>query len=62
MQKYNIIELNEKQLTELQAIAEDLGLTKTKALAKKDLIYKILDEQAVSIAGRQAKRKRERSP
>ena len=47
MQKYNIIELNEKQLTDLQAIAGDLGLKKVKALSKQDLIYRILDEQAV---------------
>ena len=60
MQKYNIIELNAKQLPELQTIAEDLGLTKVKTQNKQDLIYKILDEQAVSIAVIQAGKEREK--
>ena len=60
MQKYNIIELNEKQLTDLQAIADDLGLKKVKALNKQDLIYRILDEQAVSYAGLHAEREKEK--
>ena len=60
MQKYNIIELNEKQQSELQKIAEDLGIKKTKALNKQDLIYRILDEQAVSFAGLQVERDKEK--
>ena len=60
MQKYNIIELNKKQLTELQTIAEGLGIKKVKALVKQDLIYKILDEQAVSFAGLQVEREKEK--
>ena len=60
MQKYNIIELNEKQPPELQAIAEGLGLKKIKTQNKQDLIYKILDEQAVSLAGLQVEREKEK--
>ena len=60
MQKYNIIELNEKQLSDLQTIAGDLGLKKVKALSKQDLIYRILDEQAVSFAGLQVEREKEK--
>ena len=60
MQKYNIIELNEKQLSELQNIAAELGLKKVKALNKQDLIYRILDEQAVSFAGLQVEMEKEK--
>ena len=50
MQKYNILELNEKLLPELQSIAEELGIKKVSSLKKEDLIYRILDEQAISYA------------
>ena len=50
MQKYNILELNEKLLPELQSIAEELGIKKVSSLKKDDLIYRILDEQAISFA------------
>jgi transcription termination factor Rho len=60
MQKYNILELNEKQLPELQTIAEDLGVKKVKALNKQDLVYKILDEQAISLAGIQIEKEKEK--
>ncbi|MDR3250317.1 MAG: transcription termination factor Rho [Tannerella sp.] len=59
MQKYNILELNEKQLPDLQEIAETLGVKKVKSLKKEDLVYRILDEQAISWAGIQ-KEKEER--
>jgi transcription termination factor Rho len=60
MQKYNILELNEKQLSELQEIAQNLGIKKAKSLPKEDLIYKILDEQAISWAGMQVEKKKEK--
>jgi transcription termination factor Rho len=60
MQKYNILELNEKQLPDLQEIAKNLGLKRTKSLEKQDLIYKILDEQAVSLAGIQIEKEKEK--
>ncbi|MCX7986563.1 MAG: transcription termination factor Rho [Bacteroidales bacterium] len=44
---YDIVELNEKQLPELQEIAQSLGITKVENLKKQDLIYKILDQQAI---------------
>ncbi|WP_301828039.1 Rho termination factor N-terminal domain-containing protein, partial [uncultured Parabacteroides sp.] len=34
MQKYNILELNEKLLPELQSIAEELGIKKVSSLKK----------------------------
>ena len=50
---YNIIQLNNKELGELQNIAEEMGIRGTKSLERQDLIYRILDEQA--IAGAQKK-------
>lgn len=58
MQKYNILELNEKLLPELQTIAEELGVKKVKSFKKEELIYKILDEQAISYAGIQAEKEK----
>ena len=50
MQKYNIIELNEKELPDLQKIAEELGISKVSELDKQALVYRILDEQAIVLA------------
>ncbi|WP_308596278.1 transcription termination factor Rho [uncultured Parabacteroides sp.] len=60
MQKYNILELNEKLLPELQSIAEELGIKKVSSLKKEELVYKILDEQAISYAGIQAEKEKEK--
>ncbi|MEP2025291.1 MAG: transcription termination factor Rho [Reichenbachiella sp.] len=45
---YKIEELNDRLLSELKEIAESLGIKNYKKAAKKDLIYKILDEQAIN--------------
>lgn len=45
---HNIIQLNDKDLSELQVIAKELGIKKTDSLKKEDLVYKILDEQAIA--------------
>jgi transcription termination factor Rho len=45
---YNIEELNEKLLTEVRDIADGLKIKTTKKATKKELIYKILDEQAIN--------------
>ena len=44
---YNILELNDKLLTELKVIAKEMGLKRVDALKKEDLVYKILDQQAI---------------
>jgi transcription termination factor Rho len=44
---YNIEDLNLKLLSELREIAEQMGVKNQKKLAKKELIYKILDQQAI---------------
>ena len=58
MQKYNIIEINEKELPDLQNIAEELGIKKAGSLKKEELVYRILDEQAISYAGIQAEKQK----
>ena len=51
---YNIIQLNDKDLSELQSIAKELGIKKAESLSKVDLVYSILDEQAVAKATQKA--------
>ena len=51
---YNIIQLNDKDLSELQSIAKELGIKNAESLQKVDLVYAILDEQAVAKATQKA--------
>jgi Rho termination factor, N-terminal domain. len=44
---YDIIELSNKSIEELYIIAEKLKVKKVKSFTKDDLVYKILDEQAI---------------
>lgn len=44
---YDIIELNNKLVGELRDIAKSLDIPKYEALKKQELIYKILDQQAI---------------
>lgn len=44
---YNIEDLEVRLLSELKEIADNMGISNYKKLAKKDLIYKILDQQAI---------------
>ena len=44
---YGILELHSKSLDELNAIARELGVKKAESMSKEDLVYRILDEQAV---------------
>ncbi|SIQ52119.1 transcription termination factor Rho [Pontibacter lucknowensis] len=45
---YKIEELKDRLLSELKEIAEDLGVKNFKKLSKQDLVYKILDQQAIT--------------
>ena len=49
---YNIIQLKEMELPELQRIAQELGIKKPETFSKDDLVYKILDEQAIAGASK----------
>ena len=44
---YDILELSKKLLPELKDIAKELKIKKAETLKKQDLIYKILDQQAI---------------
>ena len=44
---YDIMELSNKSLEELYVIAENLNVKKVKSFSKDELVYKILDEQAI---------------
>ena len=53
---YNIIQLNDKDLSELQSIAKELGIKKAETFKKEDLVYHILDEQAIANAAKKAQK------
>ena len=44
---YDILELNTKLLTELREIAKSVGIKRVEIMKKQDLIFKILDQQAI---------------
>lgn len=52
MHMYDILELNEKLLLDLKEIAKSLGIRKTESMKKPDLIYKILDQQAIEVTNK----------
>ncbi|GAB4488832.1 MAG: hypothetical protein OHK0019_05700 [Saprospiraceae bacterium] len=52
---YDILQLNEKLVSELKEIAQKIGIKGYNKLTKQDLIYKILDEQALAEKNNQAK-------
>ena len=56
---YDILELNSKLLPELKEIARDLGIHKVDAFRKSDLIYKILDVQAIKAAEQESDKKKQ---
>ncbi|MFW6019713.1 MAG: transcription termination factor Rho [Bacteroidales bacterium] len=56
---YDIIELNGKLLTELRQIAKDLNIPKAQGLKKQELIYKILDYQALNPTESEEAKKKE---
>lgn len=49
---YDILQLNDMLLPELHDVAEQLAIPNFKKLNKQDLIYKILDSQAVTESGK----------
>ena len=44
---YDILELNTKLLTELREIAKSVGIKRVEIMKKQDLIFRILDQQAI---------------
>ena len=51
MSKYDILQLNDMLVPELKELAERLQLKAYKRLNKQELIYKILDHQAIADSG-----------
>lgn len=51
---YNILELSAKTLDQLKAIATEMGIEKIDSTEKEDLVYKILDQQAIDMASKAA--------
>ncbi|MCB9017339.1 MAG: transcription termination factor Rho [Prevotellaceae bacterium] len=47
---YNILQLQEKTLVDLKAMARQMGIKRVDSYRKEELIYKILDEQALQAA------------
>lgn len=57
---YNISDLNAMSEAELHNVAESMGLKKVDSTEKDDLIYKILDQQAINVATSSASEKKRR--
>ena len=53
---YDILELNKKLVPELRDIAKELSIKRVESYKKQDLIYKILDTQAIREAEKNVKR------
>lgn len=58
---YDILELNKKVVSELREIAKGLKIKRVESLRKQDIIYKILDQQAIS-ATEKNKGERDKKP
>lgn len=62
---YNIADLQDMAEDQLRAIADQMGLKRTASLGKEEIIYKILDQQAIDLsaaAPAPAEKKRGRKP
>lgn len=61
---YDILELNKKLLPELREIAKNLNIKKVENFKKQELIYKILDQQAIneSLSADDEQKKEHRKP
>ena len=62
---YNIADLQDMAEDQLRAIADQMGLKRTASLGKEEIIYKILDQQAIDLSAAApalAEKKRGRKP
>ncbi len=58
--KYNILQLKEMAQDALTSLAKELGLKKVDKLGKDELVYQILDQQAIVGAAKQAEKEKEK--
>ncbi|PKP09361.1 MAG: transcription termination factor Rho [Bacteroidetes bacterium HGW-Bacteroidetes-4] len=59
---YDILELNKKLVPELKEIAKSLNIKRIETLRKQDLVYKILDQQAIDASKTKKLVKKEANP
>lgn len=59
---YDILELNKKLLPELREIAKELNIKKSESLKKQDLVYRILDQQAINASLEDKSKGKDRKP
>ena len=57
---YDILQLKGKELEELQSIAAEMGIQSSKSMSKNDLVYAILDEQAITASKNNSGKERDR--
>lgn len=57
---YDILELNEMLVADLRQIAKDLNIKRADSLRKQDIIYKILDQQAITAVEKKQEPKKEK--
>ena len=58
---YDILQLNDMLVPELLDIAEQLNIPSAKKMSKQELVYKILDKQAVLTSESTTQQKEEKS-
>ncbi|MFN8258571.1 MAG: transcription termination factor Rho [Bacteroidales bacterium] len=59
---YDILELNKMLLSDMRNIAKELGIKKTESIKKQDLIYMILDQQAINDSKEKTNKKEPEKP
>ena len=62
MQRYNITELSNMSLDELRKVADEVGLSPESFEAKQELVYAVLDQQAMTLAGTQTEKRKPGRP
>ena len=59
---FDILELSKKLLPELREIAKELNIKRAESLKKQDLVYKILDQQAIEATEAKNDQKKDQPP
>ena len=62
MQRYNITELSNMSLDELRKVADEVGISPKSFETKQELIYAVLDQQAMTLAGTQTEKRKPGRP
>ena len=62
MQRYNITELSNMSLDELRKVADEVGISPKSFETKQELVYAVLDQQAMTLAGTQTEKRKPGRP